>query len=355
MKMNITKTNVYLIFCYLCTFSMIGFWIYKYTWDEKLVTVDYKDFYESKEDVHPIMSLCFKNPFIKETGNETEDQYDTLLNEYLSGKITLDEYDATSKDTTFDLADYVLKYWVLWENGSNKTYEPSDYEWVVPKMSYIGYWSGRFFKCFSVEIPQKEVKEISLLLKNSIFPKNVRPTHWGFLVLLHYPNQLLLPATSKKYIWDPQTNQKDYELRIYARNVEIFLRQEKCIENWNDYDAEVVESHLNRTGCRPFYISQSDKKYPLCNSKKLIMNVSRSLSMDANHAFTPPCKALEKVNYKYEIIDLNGTEWESEGHFWCTYTMQDKRFKVIFVKCCYIIEYFCIEITLIDILIFLVF
>ena len=167
-----------------------------------------------------------------------------------------------------------------------------------------------------------------MLLENRIFPQNLRPTHWGFLVLLHYPNQLLLPATSKKYIWDPQTSQNDYELRIYARNLEVFLREEKCIRNWNEYDSEVVDYHLNRIGCRPFYLQSPGRNYPLCRNKELIQNISKTLSMDANHAFTPPCKALEKVNYKYEIIDLKGTEWESEGHFWCTFIIQDKRFKV---------------------------
>ena len=136
------------------------------------------------------------------------------------------------------------------------------------------------------------------------FPNNLRPTHWGFLVLLHYPNQLFLPGTSKKYIWDPQKDQNDYELRIYARNLEVLLREEMCIQNWNAYDSKVVEFHLNKTGCRPFYIQSPETKYSLCQDKEKVRNISKSLSMDANHAFTPPCKALEKINYKYEIVDL---------------------------------------------------
>ena len=130
--MTITKTDIYLFFCYSCVSSMIVWWIYKYTWYEKLVTVDYKDFYESKDDVYPIMSLCFKNPFQKETWNETEDTYDKILKQYLAGEIDLKE--RKEKGVTFDLTNYVLKYWVLWNNGRNKTYDPSEYKWMTPKI-----------------------------------------------------------------------------------------------------------------------------------------------------------------------------------------------------------------------------
>ena len=101
------------------------------------------------------MSLCFKNPFQKENWNETEDTYDKILKQYLAGEIDLQERE--KRLNTFELTNHVLKYWVLWNNGKNKTYDPSEYRWNFPKMSYIGFWSGRFFKCFSIEIPQKNL------------------------------------------------------------------------------------------------------------------------------------------------------------------------------------------------------
>jgi hypothetical protein len=50
--------------------------------------------------------------------------------------------------------------------------------------------------------------------------------------------------------------------------------------------------------------------------------------LGGKHEFLPPCKAIEKINYKHEINDLSGTAWDSKGHFWVTFIMQDIRFKV---------------------------
>ena len=99
---------------------------------------------------------------------------------------------------------------------------------------------------------------MSVLLKNKIFPGETRPRKWGFLVLLHYPNQIILPSTSKKYIWPRQTSKSDYEIRIYAENLEMFWRRKKCHYNWTHFDDEVMAHHMNRIGCRPFYLNKHE-------------------------------------------------------------------------------------------------
>jgi hypothetical protein len=185
-----------------------------------------------------------------------------------------------------------------------------------------------FSNVFSIEKPEKDMKEISLFVKNNIFPDNLRPTHWGFLVLLHYPNQLLLASTSKQYIWDPQTSQNDYEMRIYAKNMEVYWRRRKCLDNWKNYDTDVLEFQMNRIGCRPFYLN-SISNLPLCKDQKDVQDIVSATSMDANHDFVPPCKATEKINYKYELTEVRD-DVEGSGKFWCTFIMQDTRFKVTY-------------------------
>ena len=93
--MGLKVANVFHLLCLVLTFSMIGYWIYKFTLNESIVALEYKNFYETSEDVYPLMSLCFKNPFKKDTDNNTDEEYDQLMKEYLSGNIDL----KTSNDT----------------------------------------------------------------------------------------------------------------------------------------------------------------------------------------------------------------------------------------------------------------
>ena len=47
-----------------CALSCV--WIYGYSLNEDLSKVDNIPFYESKQDVFPVLSLCFKDPFSDE-------------------------------------------------------------------------------------------------------------------------------------------------------------------------------------------------------------------------------------------------------------------------------------------------
>ena len=37
-----------------------------------------------------------------------------------------------------------------------------------------------------------------------------------------------------------------------------------------------------------------------------------------------------KVFYNYQEMSMGGTDWESNGHFWCTYILSNQIFKVKF-------------------------
>ena len=316
--------NICTIVCIIITLVMAGFWLYKFALNEDLCTLDYKYYYESKDDVYPSMSICFKNPFVFRIRNSTGEH---LIEDYLSGKLKFKTPDINYGNLTFDLKEYLVEYWVMWRNGSDNTYKPSEYNWRAPYVSYRGFWGENFYKCFSIEIPDKDIQEASVLLSNKIFPQAIRPTHWGFLLLFHYPNQLLLPSVATEYAWPTQPNQNDYEMRFYVENLEIFRRRKNCHFNWRNYDNELIDYHMNRIGCRPFYhISKND--LPVCMDRQRIQEIASILSLDANHEFPPPCKAMEKINFKYEINDLTGSEWKSKGHFWCTIILQESRFKV---------------------------
>ena len=322
--------TIFTISCITLTLAMSGFWLYKFALNEDLCTLDYKYYYESKDDVYPSMSLCFKNPFTTKITNGSDEVHKHLIESYLSGKLAFKTPKSNHGNITFNLNEYLVEYWVMWRNASHNSYKPSEYNWRAPYVSYRGFWSENFYKCFSIEIPDQDIQEVSVLLSNEVFPKAIRPTHWGFLVIFHYPNQLLLPSAAMRYIWTTQSNQNDYEMRFYAENLEIFRRRKNCHFNWTNYDNEVIDYHMNRIGCRPFYhVSKYD--LPVCTDKKRIQEIASILSLDSNHEFPPPCKAMEKINFNYEINELRGSDWDDwgeGGHFWCTFIMQECRFKV---------------------------
>ena len=84
---------------------------------------------------------------------------------------------------------------------------------------------------------------------------------------------------------------------------------------------------MRKVGCKPFYLT-SQKDLPFCTDRGRIQEITSSLALGGNHEILPPCKAIEKINYKHEINDLSGTAWDSKNHFWVTFIMQDIRFKV---------------------------
>ena len=55
--------SIFQIICWVAFGSFSIFWIYKYCLNEDLVSVDFTDYYETKEDVLPMLSLCIRNPF----------------------------------------------------------------------------------------------------------------------------------------------------------------------------------------------------------------------------------------------------------------------------------------------------
>lgn len=296
MRINKWKifTSVFNVICITITVGLAGFWTYKFALNEDLCAVEYKEYYHNEDDVYPSMSMCFR-----------------------------------VENVTFQLTDYLISYWILWRNGRDKVYPPSAYTWTPIRVSYSGFWREWFFKCFSLEIPSRYVEAVSVHIDNMVFPHGRRPKHFTFFVTFHYPNQILRQSHVKKHHWhlNRKRYDSDYDMRFDVENVETFKRRRNCTKNWLGYDDEVIEYYLQKTGCRPPYYTE---KYnlPLCNTSKQLQEIRSRLSLGVHNDFSPPCKALENINFRSEENDLHGTEWESNGHFWCTMFVPNVRFKV---------------------------
>ena len=55
---------IFHVFCLFITVGLVGFWSYKFYLNEDLSIIEYKEFDDEAGDPYPLMTLCFRNPFI---------------------------------------------------------------------------------------------------------------------------------------------------------------------------------------------------------------------------------------------------------------------------------------------------
>ena len=287
--------------------------------NEDISLVEYKRYYEKKTDVFPALSLCFRNPFsltkLERAGSNRTSYFKFLNGEEMSQKSESIDY----KSITMNISDNIINYFIYFHDGSSQLYEIADSNASFFVNSFNGFWLGRFYGCYKLEIPHDmNIKQYSIQLKNSIFPDGKRPLHYYFFSLIHYPNQLLASLGSIRYNWDELLTNSTYDMKFKVDNVEAIRRRNKidqpCDDNWKDYDDTVLAKHTERNGCRAPYqgIRKEDR---LCSTKSEMKRSRFFLRSDLN-GMLQPCKTLQKVRYEYSESDLSTTEWADTNSFW---------------------------------------
>ena len=191
--------------CIPTAFGMCSYCIYKYHLNEDVSQIEYRTFHDTDDDIYPQVSLCFRDPFskkklLKYQINET-DYLRYLKGEYITGEFSDVNYD----DVTIDLSEYVVEWWVMWQNGSWAKQAINQFLDVADGISYNGIIRNWFAKCFAITMSHnKNIMAIDILLQNSIFPNNTRPALFGFSTFFHYPNQFLTSLRTIRYIWESQ-------------------------------------------------------------------------------------------------------------------------------------------------------
>ena len=319
--------NCYTFLCVAGTLVISGFWAYQFSLDESLFSIEFKEYHKKPEDIFPFVSLCFSNSLLPATENGSRHFKQKEMVKYLKKEGHFLNISSAYEETTFNLHDYVKEYFLVPRSGTGKHFLPSEFEWNILKPSYLGYWSDTFFKCYSIQFPPKDVHSISVRLNNTVFPEGIRPTNNKFVVVFHYPHQILAPNLNMKYIWESKNNSNNgYTTHFFLENVEIFRRRKNCYSNWMDYDNEMTEQVMKKVGCRlPYY--NSINNYSVCSSMKEIMDIWHNLSLAVTRNFLPPCKGMEKINYRYEEKESGKVEPKT---FWIDVTINEFTFKVHF-------------------------
>lgn len=325
--------------CLSVTAALTVTWIYKYALNEDVSVLEYKQYYETDDDVYPVLSLCFNKPFLKDEltqyGINESIIVDFLSGEYISKEILNINYDTL----TWDLGDYILKVWIKWRNGSTAILSDIDYPYKGSvSVSYNGFDGNQdtFLKCFGVDIPKQygNIEKCYLVISNNVFPEGIRPIHWDFQILLHYPNQLLRSLPTTKFSWPQRRDNATYGMKFIIKSVEIVKRREKynslCIVNWKNYDSLVLDQHMEINGCKPPYLS-SLINLPMCRTKKEMRNAKFGLSTDIITKSLPPCKGVQTISYDYEEHEYsNNSTWADKGNFWIGQDFYNPQYKQIY-------------------------
>ena len=330
--------------CILVTiFMVVWFGIRPYLKNEDATAISFKSFYTTADLVYPSASVCFTSPYesekLKITNNETSisDYSDFLSGEGDSWNKDLFEVDF--KNVSLNPLDYILGYKMKYRNMTEITKIYNENNNVVkPTIRLI----MPNMVCYGIDLEMtKETIMSGIIIKTSIFPNMIRPSHVddpfsmnrGLNVILHYPNQLLNTKWWKSN-WPTRSDQasKSFSIVYDIRGVEVIRlrnkRGEICHDDVNyDYDSEVFKEILDNAKCKPPYtLLRDDLKICDDQSKMKEIHQKHFKLFSGLHLGYKPCNLLVKVNYEVTEID---TEETDPANFTINFNYKDDQIKVI--------------------------
>jgi len=132
-------------------------------------------------------------------------------------------------------------------------------------------------------------------MKRDIFPDRIRPQAAGFVLLYHYPNQILSSFHTVKRQWGKMDNLTNYMLSFNIRYMQAVRYRYKhaldnCIQDYKNYDEIILQKHLMDVGCKaPDQITRDDIQ--VCKTKEEIKKARFLFSLQGD---TPqPCRKIE--------------------------------------------------------------
>ena len=337
------------LFCLIITISLSTYWTYQYFLNEDLISLEYKKYYTKEEDVYPILSLCITNPISEKKLKELNASFNaSSYLKFLSGEVFEPSFLHIDYHSVIkDMKDYIEEDFIRYRNGSSIALHPdyksnSNYVYggVVGNENrafpskYAFFSDGdEFFNCYELAMPQeRNIKNFWFRLNSNMFPNGIRPTSYGFLAILHYPNQLLI-ARTVKHFWPQSRNINDsYSMQFLIRGVEVIQRRQKqqrnCYENWKEFDIYIKDRHSNNVGCRVPYL---DTLYNISMCSTIEQMKKKFYLQADDYGLSPPCREMKKITEKYEEVTLNlqKVSWARKGTFWISIIFPDEDFKEI--------------------------
>ena len=292
------------IICVVISIILTFYWSYKYSKNEDTSLLNYKWYAESAaKDEYPVLSFCFRNPFLKDKLKEFGVTDERKYLEFLEGKTFPSNFSSIPyDDITLQLENYLIGYYLYFVNGTERNLTVLEgRNFVETSTSYNGFIQQRFFKCFSFKLKKiQRIRTLALRLKQDIFQNHSRAAYYFFVTLIHYPNQLLRSFGSIKRIWnDRRNNTAEYAMWFTVNGMEVTNRRNKksssCIENWKNYDNILLENHVTNVGCNAPYQKYINTTIPTCENREDMKLVKLGPDQDEEVGLQPPCRSVEKI------------------------------------------------------------
>jgi hypothetical protein len=276
-------------------------WLHRYFLDEDSSVVETVSYLDTEDDVFHVMSIFFQQTFEGKLYNGFGKNIDGskykefLMGEYFDKDMVNIDYNSVSTNIT----EMFLWYSVELVNGTvfNGTSMRHSY-WKTPYISYTWKSWKEIVKCFGLEITDKNVFGMEIGLKRDIFPNRIRPQIGGFVVLFHYPNQILNSIGTVTREWKKKNKKDNYWMSFYVTAMNAIQyrfksRNNNCFQNWKEYDISILEKHIKSVGCRtPDTNTKHD--WPICESKEKMKKARYHLRTGD----IQPCREIESINYQ---------------------------------------------------------
>ena len=324
--------------CWVATVTTILYWVYIFSLDGDLSNVDNRPFYERKQDIFPVLSLCFRNPFSDEKLEKTGTGVNaTSYLKFLKGEHFLSEMmEIDYKNITMDISEYIEDATVGWRNGTSAMYSESPSLININKIfvtTSSGIWLHQmFYKCYGMQLPrEKRIEYFSVLLNYKVFQNTNERGLFNFFTLLHYPNQLLRSMRSIKLSWPKGKPNATLDMRFMINAMEVIRRRNKrnrpCNEGWRNHDSAILTSHFDKIGCTAPY-QYSNNTVRKCTTLDEMRKARFTLRSD-EYGTLPPCTSMDKIIYSYEEDDVSSTSWKRSGCVWIGLYLFDDHYKEI--------------------------
>ena len=298
-------SNTNFILCLLATCCLSIYAISRFIHNEDVTLVKFTKFQSSADAIYPSISFCLLPPFLEERfyiyGDENINM--TSYQRFLKGEIWNENMlDVDYDNVTVSFSDNLLGAYLVSHNYSTEIYRPDH---------YVSFRSGRR-KCFTINAPilrQEALFYFQFYVKNDLFPNGGRSASNRIFTYFHYPGQRFTAYYTIKYNWNDRKNtSNNYIMHFSVRNIDVVsrrnIRQEPCLEEWKKFDQYVMDQTIKQAKCRPPHWP-STLNTSLCLNTTLMKIFARQPSTAYVEAQTPPCKIIDRLDYRFEEVDAN--------------------------------------------------
>ena len=319
----------------LCSFIAIvltAYCIYQFVLDPDVSNITLERFHESKDDIHPSITLCEKDPF--SLGGQLRNTTIPFMYEYFikgeskkmghefSQQLLEVDYDDLSASLNDIIIEFRIDVFTRFDEFLSLSYDVSDGSLAINKskeglMKEIALWDSGIplnlpivvsartglHKCYTFDIPMiRKVNIRSVLIKMNATRASI--VNGGlnlarYYIMLTYPNQTMqVPEGKKIYLNQHHRNRPYcYKFETTLGAMEVFQRRDKskqrCNMDWTKQDQKLMNFIIERVGCNPKHW-KIKSELPHCHSVKQYKEINEYYFDSGN--YMPPCRSIELLS-----------------------------------------------------------